>query len=103
MGTHMWTNGTSRRGRRMSLELPRPDLLQGRPDLFYPFLPTFLNGLPRPPFLLSPQTPPSGKFAFPPPHFSLLSGFQQPHMENMLSHDEDSSSSAEDLTKKQEV
>lgn len=80
MGTHMWTNGASRRGRRMSLELPlsRPlsfnpqdtEFLQRRPELFYPFLPTpFLS---RPPFpLLQPQSP--GKFApgFPSP-FSLL-------------------------------
>lgn len=56
MGTHMWTNGTSRRGRRMSLELPplqignggkEPDFLQRRPDIYYhPFLPgPFLNGI----------------------------------------------------------
>lgn len=55
MGTHMWSNGASRRGRRMSLELPpRPlplspqdsDFLQRRPDLFYPYLPApFLNGM----------------------------------------------------------
>ncbi|XP_045511768.1 homeotic protein spalt-major-like isoform X4 [Colias croceus] len=51
MGTHMWSGGASRRGRRMSLELPpRPlhephDLLR-RPDLFYPYLPApFLNGM----------------------------------------------------------
>lgn len=80
MGTHMWTNGASRRGRRMSLELPlsRPlsfnphdtDFLQRRPEIFYPFLPTpFLS---RPPFpLLQPPSP--GKFppGFPSP-FSLL-------------------------------
>lgn len=47
----MWSGGASRRGRRMSLELPpRPlhephDLLR-RPDLFYPYLPApFLNGM----------------------------------------------------------
>lgn len=55
MGTHMWTNGASRRGRRMSLELPslpltnkepQTDLFHRRPDLFYPYLPTpFLNGV----------------------------------------------------------
>lgn len=57
MGTHMWTSGASRRGKRMSLDLPmnRPplpltqqdsDFLQRRPDLFYPYLPSpFLNGL----------------------------------------------------------
>lgn len=56
MGTHMWSNGASRRGRRMSLELPlnRPlplnpqdtEFLQRRPDLFYPYLPApFLNGM----------------------------------------------------------
>ncbi|XP_013133606.1 PREDICTED: homeotic protein spalt-major isoform X5 [Papilio polytes] len=51
MGTHMWSGGASRRGRRMSLELPpRPlaephDLLR-RPDLFYPYLHApFLNGM----------------------------------------------------------
>lgn len=56
MGTHMWTNTASRRGRRMSLELPlsRPlnisqqdaEFLQHRPELFYPYLPPpFLNGM----------------------------------------------------------
>ncbi|XP_072154054.1 sal-like protein 3 isoform X2 [Bemisia tabaci] len=51
MGTHMWTNGASRRGRRMSLDLPplpkdSPEFLQRRPDLFYPYLPApFLNGM----------------------------------------------------------
>jgi len=54
MGTHMWSNGASRRGRRMSLELPPmppltpkdSDFLQRRPDLFYPYLPApFLNGI----------------------------------------------------------
>lgn len=56
MGTHMWNNGASRRGRRMSLDLPIPpmgpmapkdsDFLQRRPDLFYPYLPApFLNGM----------------------------------------------------------
>lgn len=56
MGTHMWTNGTSRRGRRMSLELPplqiannvkETDFLQRRPEIYYhPFLPSpFLNGI----------------------------------------------------------
>lgn len=51
MSTHMWTHGASRRGRRMSLELPPlaamqsspgmtqrdSEFLQSRPDLFYPF------------------------------------------------------------------
>lgn len=62
MGTHMWTNPTSRRGRRMSLELPmRPgpnsgqghpgssaeqEFMQRRPELFFPYLPPFFNGLP---------------------------------------------------------
>lgn len=56
MGTHMWSNPTSRRGRRMSLELPmhRPagsltsdsDFLPRRPDIFFPYLPPFFNGLP---------------------------------------------------------
>ncbi|XP_046386829.1 homeotic protein spalt-major isoform X2 [Ischnura elegans] len=53
MGTHMWSNGASRRGRRMSLDLPPipmtpkdSDFLQRRPDLFYPYLPApFLNGM----------------------------------------------------------
>ncbi|CAA9993966.1 unnamed protein product [Nesidiocoris tenuis] len=50
MGTHMWTNGASRRGRRMSLELPPlpkdSEFLHRRPDLFYPYLPApFLNGI----------------------------------------------------------
>ncbi|XP_022172977.1 sal-like protein 3 isoform X1 [Myzus persicae] len=57
MGTHMWTNGTSRRGRRMSLELPplqiantvkETDFLQRRPEIYYhPFLQPgpFLNGI----------------------------------------------------------
>ncbi|XP_066902415.1 homeotic protein spalt-major isoform X3 [Halyomorpha halys] len=50
MGTHMWTNGASRRGRRMSLELPQlpkdTEFLHRRPDLFYPYLPApFLNGI----------------------------------------------------------
>ncbi|XP_063972675.1 homeotic protein spalt-major isoform X3 [Diachasmimorpha longicaudata] len=53
MGTHMWTNGASRRGRRMSLDLPPlpitpkdSEFLQRRPDLFYPYLPgPFLNGV----------------------------------------------------------
>ncbi|XP_036329864.1 zinc finger protein 536-like [Rhagoletis pomonella] len=74
MGTHMWTNPTSRRGRRMSLELPlhRPgsmppetDFMQRRPQIFFPYLPPFFNGLPPKPSDLSPG-------AFPnltPPHF----------------------------------
>ncbi|XP_076270287.1 homeotic protein spalt-major-like isoform X2 [Rhynchophorus ferrugineus] len=53
MGTHMWSNGASRRGRRMSLDLPPipmtpkdSEFLQRRPDLFYPYLPgPFLNGM----------------------------------------------------------
>ncbi|KAF5293108.1 hypothetical protein FQA39_LY13718 [Lamprigera yunnana] len=53
MGTHMWSNGASRRGRRMSLDLPPipmtpkdSEFLQRRPDLFYPYLPApFLNGM----------------------------------------------------------
>lgn len=48
MGTHMWnSHQISRRGRRMSLDLPHPpipltakdsEFLQRRPDLFYPYL-----------------------------------------------------------------
>ncbi|ENN76206.1 hypothetical protein YQE_07173, partial [Dendroctonus ponderosae] len=53
MGTHMWNNGASRRGRRMSLDLPPipmtpkdTEFLQRRPDIFYPYLPgPFLNGM----------------------------------------------------------
>lgn len=49
----MWSNGASRRGRRMSLDLPPipmtpkdSEFLQRRPDLFYPYLPApFLNGM----------------------------------------------------------
>lgn len=56
MSTHMWTHGASRRGRRMSLELPGmplspgmtqrdSDFLQRRPDLFYPYnIPAALMG-----------------------------------------------------------
>ncbi|GAB6021525.1 hypothetical protein CHUAL_004129 [Chamberlinius hualienensis] len=52
MGTHMWNNGTSRRGRRMSIDLPPLSLNPKdcdplrRPDLFLPYLtPPFLNGM----------------------------------------------------------
>lgn len=48
MGTHMWSSAqTSRRGRRMSLDLPHPpipltakdsEFLQRRPELFFPYL-----------------------------------------------------------------
>ena len=63
MGTHMWSSSqASRRGRRMSLELPHhappipmtakdSEFLQRRPELFFPYLPTQFNaqnGLPRP-------------------------------------------------------
>lgn len=55
MSTHMWTHGASRRGRRMSLELPQltapgmtqgdSEFLQSRPDLFYPYnIPAALMG-----------------------------------------------------------
>ena len=50
MGTHMWSSSQpSRRGRRMSLELPHPpipltakdsEFLQRRPELFFPYLQT---------------------------------------------------------------
>ncbi|XP_065358084.1 homeotic protein spalt-major [Calliphora vicina] len=73
MGTHMWSNPTSRRGRRMSLELPmhRPggslasesDFLPRRPDIFFPYLPPFFNGLPPKPGDLN-STPPF------PPHIT---------------------------------
>lgn len=60
MGTHMWSNGASRRGRRMSLDLPPipmtpkdSEFLQRRPDLFYPYLPApFLNGMQQKVFLI---------------------------------------------------
>lgn len=51
MGTHMWNNPTSRRGRRMSLELPlspgRPgEFPASRPDVFFPYFPPgYLNGM----------------------------------------------------------
>ncbi|XP_030384187.1 homeotic protein spalt-major [Scaptodrosophila lebanonensis] len=85
MGTHMWTNPTSRRGRRMSLELPihaRPghggppglptseqEFMQRRPELFFPYLPPFFNGLPpktgeRSPEMF-PNIPPPGLLGFP--------------------------------------
>ncbi|XP_067626240.1 homeotic protein spalt-major [Eurosta solidaginis] len=74
MGTHMWTNPTSRRGRRMSLELPlhrpgsmpaEPDFMQRRPELFFPYLPPFFNGLQPKPGDLS-----TGAFPnLTPPHF----------------------------------
>ncbi|XP_058987791.1 homeotic protein spalt-major isoform X2 [Musca domestica] len=79
MGTHMWTNPTSRRGRRMSLELPihRPggsmppesEFLPRRPDIFFPYLPPFFNGLPPKPGDLN-STPPF------PPHIN------PPHLPN---------------------
>ncbi|XP_073825522.1 spalt-related isoform X2 [Musca autumnalis] len=80
MGTHMWTNPTSRRGRRMSLELPmhRPgggsmpsdsEIFPRRPDIFFPYLPPFFNGLPPKPGDLN-STPPF------PPHIN------PPHLAN---------------------
>eukprot|EP00096_Caligus_rogercresseyi_P012096 TRINITY_DN4975_c0_g1_i2.p1 TRINITY_DN4975_c0_g1~~TRINITY_DN4975_c0_g1_i2.p1 ORF type:complete len:1353 (-),score=468.49 TRINITY_DN4975_c0_g1_i2:426-4484(-) len=54
MGIHMWSNTqASRRGRRMSLDLPRPpipmtakdsEFLQRRPELFYPYLQSSFAG-----------------------------------------------------------
>ncbi|XP_030764594.1 homeotic protein spalt-major-like isoform X2 [Sitophilus oryzae] len=91
MGTHMWSNGASRRGRRMSLDLPPipmtpkdSEFLQRRPDLFYPYLPApFLNGMqqklnemssvgppPHPPNGLAPSPKFGGGllgFGYPPP------------------------------------
>ncbi|EDV98816.1 homeotic protein spalt-major isoform X2 [Drosophila grimshawi] len=97
MGTHMWTNPTSRRGRRMSLELPmRPgpgpgpgaahgvptaeqEFMQRRPELFFPYLPPFFNGMPPKPGELSP-----GAFAnIPPPHFA--NGAKYPYPPGLLS------------------
>ncbi|ALC39331.1 maker476, partial [Drosophila busckii] len=90
MGTHMWTNPTSRRGRRMSLELPmRPggapaapsaeqEFMQRRPEIFFPYLPPFFNGLPPKPGELSP-----GAFAnIPPPHFP--NGAKYPYPPGLL-------------------
>ncbi|XP_041449775.1 homeotic protein spalt-major [Drosophila obscura] len=96
MGTHMWTNPTSRRGRRMSLELPmRPgpgqgpgaahggptaeqEFMQRRPELFFPYLPPFFNGLPPKPGELSP-----GAFAnLPPPPFA--NGGKYPYPPGLL-------------------
>ncbi|EDW13309.2 uncharacterized protein Dmoj_GI20716 [Drosophila mojavensis] len=94
MGTHMWTNPTSRRGRRMSLELPmRPgpgpgsahgapsaeqEFMQRRPELFFPYLPPFFNGIPPKPGELSP-----GAFAnIPPPHFA--NGAKYPYPPGLL-------------------
>ncbi|BFF95816.1 homeotic protein spalt-major [Drosophila madeirensis] len=95
MGTHMWTNPTSRRGRRMSLELPmRPgpvgpgaahggptaeqEFMQRRPELFFPYLPPFFNGLPPKPGELSP-----GAFAnIPPPPFA--NGGKYPYPPGLL-------------------
>lgn len=54
MGTHMWNNGASRRGRRMSIEVPSLSLshkeaefnASHRPDIFFPYLPSpYLNGM----------------------------------------------------------
>ncbi|GFW72488.1 sal-like protein 1 [Trichonephila clavipes] len=52
MGTHMWNNSTSRRGRRMSLEInqfqPQPGCKPGEfgPPPYFPYLAPFINGLP---------------------------------------------------------
>ncbi|XP_022237863.1 sal-like protein 1 isoform X2 [Limulus polyphemus] len=58
MGTHMWNNCTSRRGRRMSIDLPSlqmtPPLKPGdfqppRPELYFPYLPpAYMNGMTTP-------------------------------------------------------
>lgn len=54
MGTHMWNTSTSRRGRRMSLELPLQLPPGAKPGEFsqapyFPYLSPFMNGLPPPP------------------------------------------------------
>ncbi|XP_054709186.1 sal-like protein 1 [Uloborus diversus] len=58
MNTHMaQNNGTSRRGRRMSLEFQppqmpthgKPDFSHPRPDLYFPYIPGYMNGLTGPP------------------------------------------------------
>ncbi|CAM1304039.1 SALL1 (predicted) [Pycnogonum litorale] len=56
MGTHMWNNGASRRGRRMSIDVPSLKMPpkdadfsnshHQRPDMYFPYLPSpYLNGL----------------------------------------------------------
>lgn len=47
IGTHMWTNGSSRRGRRMSFDVstnfpPVNHLMNARPEMFHPFVNTAL-------------------------------------------------------------
>jgi len=56
MGVHMWSSTQpSRRGRRMSLEMPHPpipltakdsEFLQRRPELFFPYLQTPFSSAP---------------------------------------------------------
>ena len=52
MGTHMWNNGSSRRGRRMSIDLPnlhispsKPGEFPHRPEMFFQFMnQAYMNG-----------------------------------------------------------
>jgi hypothetical protein len=54
MGTHMWSNGSSRRGRRMSIDLPNLHISPPKPgdygsragpEMFFPFMPpNYMNG-----------------------------------------------------------
>lgn len=56
MGTHVWNNGSSRRGRRMSIDLPNLHITPGRnaenfappgtlPSQLLPFMPpAYMNG-----------------------------------------------------------
>ena len=82
MGTHMWSSSqTSRRGRRMSLELPHhappipmtakdSEFLQRRrPELFFPYLPTqFRAAAAAAAALGSPPPPPHNGIAVSAPH-----------------------------------
>ncbi|XP_018325870.1 homeotic protein spalt-major isoform X2 [Agrilus planipennis] len=94
MGTHMWSNGASRRGRRMSLDLPPipmtpkdSEFLQRRPDLFYPYLPApFLNGIQHKPINeLNPLQSPQNGLANASKYSGLL-GFGYPPPQPMRSH-----------------
>ncbi|XP_015922317.1 sal-like protein 1 [Parasteatoda tepidariorum] len=77
MGTHMWNNSTSRRGRRMSLDLGPLQLNPGaKPGEFaqppyFPYLNPFMNGLPN-----HPHPPP------PPPKMNEISVIQTAGMSN---------------------
>ncbi|CAH2001636.1 unnamed protein product [Acanthoscelides obtectus] len=97
MGTHMWSNGASRRGRRMSLDLPPipmtpkdSEFLQRRPDLFYPYLPApFLNGMQQKLTEISMSHPPTTNGLSPSSmaaKYSSLLGFGYPSSAPPLGH-----------------